>query len=345
MKDEEVKNEQINSEVEEANVVPKFDEKAELDSLAKSKGYKDSQSMLMEMYDGWGSDGNIIKDENGNYTWEGANITENQVDILKGLNDINSKKQSKEKAPRELFYERIRTNFPEGKYDEDEDEYYRNAMQMFDDNDNAMNVVRDNNEKLFKRLESDPSAAAALAEFIDGAPLPVALRRYFTDEELSAQEGDDYFESYKKAGEERDAHKKEVNDYIEKIKANSTESEKNFKEYAEENGLTPEESDKMWEYYQNLMNEMSTGMISKDFLSLMHKGRNYNQDVEDANEAGKAAGRNEKIVEKLSKPKGDGLPEPTGGKAGVEPKEKRQIDEGVQMFRNIATRASKSKWD
>lgn len=281
-----------------------------------------------------------VKTEQINSEVEGANVVPNDTEVTETLEETPT-----EKKPRELFYERVRTNFPEGKYDEDEDEYFRNAMQMFDDSDNAMNVVRENNEKLFKRLESDPSAAAALAEFIDGTPLPVALRRYFTDEELSAQEGDDYFESYKKAGEERDAHKKEVNDYIEKIKANSTESEKNFKEYAEENGLTPEESEKMWEFYQNLMNEMSSGMISKDFLSLMHKGKHYNQDVEDANEAGKAAGRNEKIVEKLSKPKGDGLPEPTGGKAGVEPKEKRPLSPEVEMFKHIAEKASNSRWN
>lgn len=280
-----------------------------------------------------------VKTEQINSEVEGANVVPNDTEVTETLEETPT-----EKKPRELFYERVRTNFPEGKYDEDEDEYFRNAMQMFDDSDNAMNVVRENNEKLFKRLESDPSAAAALAEFIDGTPLPVALRRYFTDEELSAQEGDDYFESYKKAGEERDAHKKEVNDYIEKIKTNSAESEKNFKEYAEENGLTPEESDKMWEFYQNLMNEMSTGMISKDFLSLMHKGRNYNQDVEDANEAGKAAGRNEKIVEKLSKPKGDGLPEPTGGKAGVEPKEK-EMDPRLKFMQDLASRSTQSRWN
>lgn len=279
-----------------------------------------------------------VKTEQINSEVEGANVVPNDIEITETTEETPT-----EKKPRELFYERVRTNFPEGKYDEDEDEYFRNAMQMFDDSDNAMNVVRENNEKLFKRLESDPSAAAALAEFIDGTPLPVALRRYFTDEELSAQEGDDYFESYKKAGEERDAHKKEVNDYIEKIKANSTESEKNFKEYAEENGLTPEESDKMWEYYQNLMNEMSSGMISKDFLSLMHKGKHYNQDVEDANEAGKAAGRNEKIVEKLSKPKGDGLPEPTGGKTR-EYESKRELSKEAEIFKRIADSANNSKW-
>lgn len=283
-------------------------------------------------------------EEKENVTVETNVPTGENVDTTKETEAPAQEEVTVERGPKELFYERVRTNFPEGKYDEDEDEYFRNAMQMLDDNDNALNMVRDNNDKLFKRLESDPAAAAALAEFIEGTPLPVALRRYFTDEELSAQEGDDYFESYKKAGEERDSYRKEINDFIEKIKTNSAESEKNFKEYVEENGLTPEQAEDMWNYYQNLANEMSTGMISKDFLSLMHKGRNYNQDVEDANKAGKTAGRNEKIVEKLEKPKGDGLPEPTGGKQGVEPKEK-QVDPRLKFMQDLASRTNQSRWN
>jgi hypothetical protein len=76
----------------------------------------------------------------------------------------------------------------------------------------------------------------------------------------------------------------------------------------------------------------------------MHKGKHYNQDVEDANEAGKAAGRNEKIVEKLSKPKGDGLPEPTGGKAGVEPKDK-EVDPRLKFMQDLASRSTQSRWN
>lgn len=266
--------------------------------------------------------------------------TETEVEVA----DPVVEEAPKEKGPRDFFYERIRTNFPEGKYDEDEDEYYRNANQLMEDSENSLNAIRENNEKLYRRLESDPAAAAALAEFIDGKPLPVALASYFSPEELSAQEGDEYYEDYRKAIDERSARNEEYRKMAEEINANSLISEENFKQFAEEEGLTKEQADEIYQAITRFTDATSKGLYDKDFIRLFHKGKNYDADVQEANEAGKTAGRNEKIVEKLEKPKGDGLPEPTGGKQGVEPKEK-QVDPRLKFMQDLASRTNQSRWN
>lgn len=88
-----------------------FDKKSKMNELAQANGYANSQDMMTEMFDTWGADSNIVKDENGMYTYDGANITEEQKNILDGLNEINREEMDK-RAKREEMASSIGNNKP-----------------------------------------------------------------------------------------------------------------------------------------------------------------------------------------------------------------------------------------
>jgi hypothetical protein len=80
-----------------------FDKKGKMNELAQANGYANSADMMAEMWDTWGGDHMIEQDENGMFTYEGANITEQQKGILEGLNEIRQEEldyNAKNKAKR-----------------------------------------------------------------------------------------------------------------------------------------------------------------------------------------------------------------------------------------------------
>ena len=91
-----------------------------------------------------------------------------------------------EPKPRDLFYERIRTNFPEGKYDEDEDEYFRNALSRMDALEGDSKTLKDLTTKLEARLGQDPQEAEVFLDWIDGVDIRTAITRHMGAEALTA---------------------------------------------------------------------------------------------------------------------------------------------------------------
>ncbi len=251
-----------------------------------------------------------------------------------------SKKE--EQTPRTIFFERIKSSYPDDDFDTDEEEYFRKALSKMDDDDSMReSMMRDND--FIKRLTNDPAAAAVFSDFAGGTPLPIALRKYFSDEDLSMSEDDESYEAYKQAGVERENSRNEMNQLIETIKANSEISAQNIKEFCEEKGMDEETAEKLSQRMQSLMDNFSKGLFEKEILEHLYKADNHDDDVEEALNAGKVAGRNEQIVEKLEQKKGDGLPNTNGG--GSVSQEEEIKDPTLKRLRDIANvSVSRSRW-
>lgn len=236
-----------------------------------------------------------------------------------------------EASPRDLFFERIRTNFPEGKYAEDEDEYYRNANSRMDELEKDSKLYKDITAKLETRLNQDPEDAEVFLDWLDGTNLWTATARHKGAEFAAPpQEGTPEYDEYIKAGDERrkelDAIKAQVDEY----RSNAEASAADLDALAKENNWSDEEKADVENYIQEFLKKVYSGRLDKDFYNFIQHGRNYDADIEGAREQGRVDGRNEKIEVEKKHLAGSGLPNGgAGGNASEEvdaPESNKTID-------------------
>lgn len=223
-----------------------------------------------------------------------------------------------EHTPRELLYERIRTKRPDAKYDDDEEEYYRQTMSMLDELEAKSGEYDKMSDKIMSRFRQNPDEAEAFLDYLDGASLPAAIRRRMGDEALTMKEGDEGWDEYVKACEERtkqfDENRKALDKYMEDVK----ESDAAFTEFVKERGMNDEDAKKFQEVVVSIANDMAAGRISKDTLALLKRATDYDSDVAGAREQGKIDGKNEKIDIESKRMKGSGLPDANAGGTAAE---------------------------
>lgn len=225
-----------------------------------------------------------------------------------------------ERRPRDLFYERIRTNFPDGKYEEDEEEVYRNANSRFDELEKDSKQLKDLTAKLNTRLGADPQEAEVMLDWLDGVDIRTAVARHMGAEALVApEEGSEEYEAFSKAGEARKKELADMKAKVDEYRANAEESAAILDAIAEENGWTPEQKAEMESFVTGLLEKIYSGRLDKDFYNFVQHGRNYDADIEGAREQGRVDGRNEKIEVEKKHLAGSGLPNAkSGGNASEE---------------------------
>ena len=227
-----------------------------------------------------------------------------------------------ERKPREVFYERIRASRPDAKYDEDEDEYVRQAMGMLDELEKKSGDYDKLSEKMVSRFNQNPEEAEALLAYLDGASLPSAIRRHMGDDALTMKEGDDGWDEYVKAGEERKAQHEKNREALEAYMQNAKDSDSAMTEFIAESGLDEEGAQGFKDVVLSIINDMAVGKVSKDTLKLLKRAVDYDKDLDGAREQGRVDGRNEKIETEKKRMQGSGLPNAHAGGGASEEVEK-----------------------
>jgi len=274
----------------------------------------------------WGDRIEIFKEKNGR---EPDPDTE-----LKGLDNIISDDEVKEwrekHSPRSLFYERIRTNMPEGKYDEDEQEYFRHAGEMLDKAETGSKKYEEITNKLMRRYQEDPEEVAILLDYMEGTPLIEAIVKHKGEEALTMKEGMEGWDGYQKAVADRKADREKYVNLMNEIDGNMKSSQTEFDAWAEEQGLDEKQKDAVWQLIQSDLNNLSRGKIGKDILNRYRSAMDHDRDVDGAYEQGRADGKNAQIEAKRKEMKGSGLPNGNGGGAAKE-KEEKELDAREQF--------------
>lgn len=227
-----------------------------------------------------------------------------------------------ERKPRELLYERIRTSRPDANYDEDEEEYARQAMGMLDELSKKSSDYDKMSEKLISRFNQNPDEAEAWLAYLDGASLPSAIRRYMGDEALSVKEGDDGWEEYVQAGKDREAQHAKNREALDTYMKNAKESDDAMTEFLKEEEFDEEGAQGFKDLVVSILNDVSAGKVSKDTLKLLKRAVDYDKDLNGALEQGRVDGRNEKIEAEKKRMKGSGLPDVNAGGSASEEVEK-----------------------
>lgn len=248
---------------------------------------------------------------------------------------------TQEPKSRDLFYERIRTNFPDANYEKDEDGYYRDALTRMDALEKDSKILGDLTNKLNSRLGSNPQEAEVMLDWLDGVDIRTAITRHMGADALTApEEGSDEYENWNKANEDR---KKELSDMkakVDEYRANAEASVTALQEFAKETGLSEEQAAELESYFTNeLLPDIYAGKIGKGFYSLIHRGRNYEADVDGAREQGRVDGRNEKIEIEKKRLAGSGLPNgKTGGNASEEVETPKGSDKTADWLAKMSKR-------
>lgn len=230
-----------------------------------------------------------------------------------------------EPMPRDVFFERIRAGVPDGKYDEDEQEYYRHAIEMLDKAEDGSKKYNGMTEKMMRRYQEDPEEVAILLDYMEGMPLLAAIRKHKGDEALTIKEGDEGWEEYQKVGEQRKADRERYEQMMSEVETNLPATAELFTTWAEQNQLDDEQKGKLWDVMQEDLSNMSRGKFTKEMFDRYLKALNYQNDVEGAHEQGKAEGKNEAIEAEQGRMAGSGLPGMNAG--SVQEKEKPEQPE------------------
>ena len=252
--------------------------------------------------------------------------TEEQVEVVEtsSVEEGQVQEPAPERKPRELLYERIRTSRPDAKYDEDEEEYSRQAMSILDDLEGRAGQYDKMSEKMSARFNQNPEEAEAFLAYLDGASLPSAIRRYMGDEALVMKEGDEGWDEYQKAGKEREEQFASNRAALDQFMQNAQDSDVTMADFIAEAGLDEEGAQNFKDLVVSIANDMSAGKITKDTLMLLNRAMNYEKDVEGSREQGRVEGRNEKIEVEKKRMKGSGLPNTNAsGNASEEVDEKK----------------------
>lgn len=224
-------------------------------------------------------------------------------------------KENEGKSRRDTFREGFASRHPDVNMD-DEEAYYGALDDEYNSREEELRRHRENNDKLNNLFLENPNAAYFMNDLLDGKEqMGVSLMRQFG--ELFKEAVDDptpeNVKAFADALDDHAARVKENERLQSEYEQNYAASREAIDKWVAERGLTPEQDDAVMDYLNRQFTNQLVGVITPEMLELAYKGLNYDKDVAAAEESGAAAGRNQRIDEKLRKGRGDGLPRIAGG--------------------------------
>lgn len=225
-------------------------------------------------------------------------------------------------APKMPAYrERLKKRYADREFKTDED-WDNAAEEAYAEDEESINVFKDNNKIIDEVIASDKDLAAIIADIVaNHIPFRAAVAKRFDPEDLVAKEGDDDYEYYQKSYEERVATGKEIQKIAQERLKNEDEAYDNIDAFCEKKGYSDEDKKEFIGFINEFYNSLSMRKITPEILQTLDNARHYEADMTSAEENGFIAGKNENIAAKRvaekSKAAADGVPVPSGSGAPV----------------------------
>lgn len=254
-------------------------------------------------------------------------------------NTIEAGAEVVEQPKMPAYRERLRKRNPDREFNSDED-WDNAAEEAFAEDEETINVFRDNNKIIDEVIASDKDLAAIIADIVaNHIPFRAAVAKRFSPEDLVAKEGDDDYEYYQKSYEERVATGKEMQRIAQERLKNEDEAYDNIDAFCEQKGYSDEDKREFIGFINEFYNSLSMRKITSDILQTLDNARHYADDMASAEENGFIAGKNEKVAAtraaEKSKAAADGVPVPQGSGAPVVSAPKKRTN---PMFDGIKER-------
>ena len=237
------------------------------------------------------------------------------------------------------YRERLKKRFADREFNSDED-WDNAAEEAYAEDEESINVFKDNNKIIDEVIASDKDLAAIIADIVaNHIPFRAAVAKRFSPEDLVAKEGDEDYDYYQKSYEERVATGKEIQRIAQERLKNEDEAYENIDAFCEKKGYGEEDKKEFIGYINEFYNSLSMRKITPDILQTIDNARHYEEDMASAEESGFVAGKNEKIAATRaadkSKAAADGVPVPQGGGAPISEPAKKNVN---PMFSGIKNR-------
>ena len=227
------------------------------------------------------------------------------------------------------YRERLKSRYADREFNSDED-WDNAAEEAYAEDEETINVFKDNNKIIDEVIASDKDLAAIIADIVaNHIPFRAAVAKRFSPEDLVAKEGDEDYDYYQKSYEERVATGREIQRIAQERLKNEDEAYDNIDAFCEQKGYSDEDKKELIGYINEFYNSLSMRKITPEVLQMLDNARHYEDDMASAEENGFVAGKNENIAAKRASEKAraaaDGVPVPQGGGAPmVEAPEKKE---------------------
>lgn len=223
-----------------------------------------------------------------------------------------------EKTNRELVGDRLKTKYPDREYSDDE-AIYGQINDDIDDYESQLGTYREREKRLNDLFSNDPKSARFITDMANGKdPWIAVIERLGIDGITDLMNDPSKQEEYSKANKVYVDRITKERGYEEEYNKNLDASLDIIEQVQKERGLSDDVIDAAMNLVIQIANDAVMGKFSAETLDMALKALNHDADVDNANAEGVIAGRNEKIEEKLRKPKsGDGLPNMAGKNNGA----------------------------
>ncbi|MDE7441691.1 MAG: hypothetical protein K2M69_05975 [Muribaculaceae bacterium] len=212
------------------------------------------------------------------------------------------------KSRRDQHLERLRTKYPEKKFEDDE-EIFGQISDDYDAFEQENGAMKERERSLSNMFRENPQAAFFLNDMREGGDPVMSLVRRLGIEVKDVIDDPAMQEKIEAANKEyldRVAKSRELDEEYERNM--DTTLNKTLPEYMHQHGLGEEEIDAICAAWIQIIKDGILGKLTPETITLIANALNHDTDVANAQEEGEVAGRNAKIVEKMrNSKKGDGI--------------------------------------
>ena len=227
-----------------------------------------------------------------------------------------------------------------GKTFESDADFEAFVKEKLTENEESLSGYKEADGKIVEVLDEYPELYAVVQDLIDGKPIEVALAANIDLEDITPLPDEEMYKQYEDAKNTRKERKTKIETMRRGFDTNLEASREVIKEYFEEKGLTDENAEDYASFIDNHIAEYNRGIVTKEFLDLFYKARNYAKDVIEAEEQGAIKGKNAKVDAEREKraTETDGMP--VGGSSiGV----KEDVPEEDDLFAEISRNSRRNR--
>lgn len=193
---------------------------------------------------------------------------------------------------RAAWQDRYRKTNPEAGEEINDEDLFEYANGGYSDIENKYNQLNGANSRLAELVAGDPRLGAALSMVTGESKksLPYAMGSVFGKDWMDGDLEDfeaGYQENLKQLAESRKLQKEAAK--------NTEKSIKYIEKYISDNELGEEDALQLNENIVAFAENLLMGIVPPELIDLVHKGLNYEQDVQDAIDTGAVQAKNERI--------------------------------------------------
>lgn len=213
--------------------------------------------------------------------------------------------------------ERLKKKYPEKSFADDE-EIFGQIGEDYDQYDQEIGRLREDEEKFGNLLRENPRTAQFIHDMANGKSPWANYVRIFGPELREMLDDPDVADQIAEAEADYVERVMKSQELDEEYAMNIEQTLQTLRDFQAERGLPDEKVDEVMAALIGIVRDGIIGKFLPETLEMMLKAVNHDEDVAIANEEGEVAGRNARITEKLRKrDQGDGLA-PLGGKNNTE---------------------------